>query len=78
MNRAYALLLLLPAAVLAREESIGEMSARFRQFCNQQPKEVRAECHQNARDRVAMESARREADRADQDRRRRDKSHTSR
>lgn len=50
-----------PAA--AREESIREMSARFRIFCNQQPREVQATCHRDARDRVALEQARRDADR---------------
>ena len=72
MNKAVGVLLgaalCLPAT--ARDESIGEMAARYRLFCNQQPREVRAECHRNARDRIALEQARREADRAERKRQR--------
>lgn len=69
-------ILLLPTAALAREESINERAARYRIFCNQQPKEHQADCHRNARDQIALERARREADEAA--RRKADRTNTNR
>lgn len=76
MDKILLALLLFPAIVFAREESISERAARYRIFCNQQPKEVRADCHRNARDQIALERARQEADEAA--RRKADRTRTSR
>lgn len=57
----------------AREESIGEMSARLRAFCLQQPKQHRAHCYEQVSARVQMEAARRTADREEEQRKRRER-----